>query len=143
MSEVCATIRSICITSSDSLFRNHCIPSLAPFANSVSSIGTLLPIGGIFRNFGPAHTVFGGTLSNGYSGSVLFDDTGARAPERARAGVKMQIHSRRLVNRLQYADSNMAMERLVDKSAFVDTQAFFSSSRLNQFCAVPVAANEV
>jgi hypothetical protein len=143
MSEVCATISPISSKSSDSWFRNHSVPSLVPFANSVGSIGTLLPIGGIFRNFCPGHTIVGGTLSSGYPGSPSTSESGARVLQSACAGVNMQNYSRRLLKRLRCADSRMAIERLVSMAAFVDVPASFSSSRLNHYCAAPAAADEV
>jgi hypothetical protein len=143
MSEVCATISPISSKSSDSWFRNHSVPPLEPFANSVGSIGTLLPIGGIFRNFCPAHTIVGGTLSSGSQAASSTSLPGATVLQSTRAGVNMHIYSRRLLNGLQCADSRMAIERLVDMAAFVDMPASFGSSRLNHYYAAPAAASEV
>jgi hypothetical protein len=143
MSEVCATISSISNSSSDALFRYHCIPPLETFANSVSNIGTfLLPIGGIFRNFGPAHTVCGGTLGNGFLGSPSTSGPGAETFGRTLAGVEMN-HSRKASKDLQCAETGMAMKRLVDTALFVDMPASSISSRLNQYYAATIAANEV
>ena len=143
MSEVYATINSKCITSSDSRLRNHNVPSPAPFAISIRSIGSLLPIGGISRNFGPAHTVGGGALGHGLASARFSGSIGTGSPQGALAGVGMSLFHRRTLKALRCADTRLAMEWLAGKAMIVDMPAPFCSSRLNQYCAAPVAADEV
>ena len=140
MSEVYATINSNCTTSSDSRLRNLSVSSPAPFAISIRSIGSLLPIGGISRNFGPAHTVGGGALGDGLKSSRF--EHGPRSLNGARAGFELLSH-RRTLKALRCTDTRLAMEKLAGIAMIVDKPAFFSSSRLNQYCAAPVAADEV
>ncbi len=143
MSEVYATINSNCTTSPDSRLRNHNVPSPAPFAISIRSIGSLLPIGGISRNFGPAHTVGGGALGHGLASACFLGSLGTGSPQGAHAGVGMSLSHRRTLKALRCADTRLAMKWLAGKAMIVDMPAPFSSSRLNQYCAAPVAADEV
>lgn len=142
MSEVYATINSNCTTSSVSRLRNHSVSSPAPFAISIRSIGSLLPIGGISRNFGPAHTVGGGALGDGLKSSHFQGAHETRSLQGARAGFQLLSH-RQTLKALRCTDTRLAMEWLAGKAVIVDMPASFSSSRLNQYCAAPEAADEV
>jgi hypothetical protein len=142
MSEVYATINSNCTKSSDSSLRNHSVSSPAPFAISLRSIGSLLPIGGISRNFGPAHTVGGGAFGDGLTSSRFQGAHETRSLQSARAGFEFLSH-RRTLKALRCTDTRLAMEWLAGKAMIVDMQAPFSPSRRIKYCAAPVAADEV
>jgi hypothetical protein len=143
MSEVYATINSNCTTISGLRLRNHSVSSLAPFAISIRSIGTLLPIGGIPRNFGPAHTVDGGAFGDGLQGSRFKGEHGAQSLKSAHAGFGMRFSHRWTLKALRCTDTRLAMERHAGKAMIVDTPAPFDSSRLNQYHAALAAADEV